>query len=70
MGISQLVFALVSATHQTAPGGVQLGALLLDVVYRFGVGLDQTLRRFPQRVYLDNVGEATSNQSSQSRLDY
>ena len=69
MGISQLVFALVSATHKAAPGGVQLGALLLDVIYRFGVGLDQTLRRFPQGVYLDNGGEAASYQSSQSRLD-
>ena len=52
VGVAQLVLPLVGATHQAAPGRIQLRALLLDVVHRLGVGLDQTLRRLPQRVYL------------------
>ena len=52
MGVAQLVLPLVGAAHQAAPRRVQLRALLLDVVHRLGVGLDQTLRRLPQRVHL------------------
>lgn len=52
MGVAQLVFALVGPSYQAAPGGVQLGALLLDVVHCLWVGLDQTLRCLPKRVHL------------------
>lgn len=52
MGVAQLVLALVSSTHQAAPGRVELGALLLDVVHSLRVGLDQTLCRLAQGVHL------------------
>lgn len=52
MGVAQLVLALVSTTHQTAPGCVQLSALLLDVIHSLGMRLDQTLCGLTQRVHL------------------
>lgn len=52
MGVAKLVFALVSTTHQAAPGSVQLSAFLLDVIHCLRVGLDQTLRCLPKRVHL------------------
>ena len=64
MGVSQLVLALVSSSHQAAPGGVQLGALLLDVIHGLGVGLDQTLCRLAQRVHLrDEFKESKSQRN-------
>lgn len=50
--VAKLVFALVGTSHQAAPGSVQLSAFLLDVVHRFRVGLDQTLRCLPKGVHL------------------
>ena len=57
VGVGQLVLALVGPAHQAAPGGVQLAALVLDVLQRLRVGLDQALGRLPQRVDL-GTGEA------------
>lgn len=52
VGVAKLVFALVSTTHQAAPGGVQLSALFLDIIHSLRVGLDQTLCRLSERVHL------------------
>lgn len=52
VGVAQLVLALVCSAHQAAPGRVELGALLLDVVHSLGVGLDQPLCRLAQGVHL------------------
>jgi len=60
VGAAQLVLALVGPAHQAAPRRVQLRALLLDVIHGLRVGLDQTLRRLPQRVHL---GRTTSRAS-------
>lgn len=52
VGVAKFVFALVSTSHQAAPGSVQLSAFLLDVIYCLRVGLDQTLCCLPKRVHL------------------
>lgn len=52
MGVAQLVFALISTSHQAAPGRVQLSAFLLDVVHCLWVGLNQTFRCLAKRVHL------------------
>lgn len=52
VGIAQLGLALVGALAQAAPCLVQLGALLLQVLCRLGVGLDQALGRFPKGIHL------------------
>lgn len=52
MGVAQFFFALVCATHQAAPGCVQLGALLLDVIYSLRMRLNQTLCSLTKRIHL------------------
>lgn len=54
VGVAKLVFALISTSYQTAPGSVQLSALLLDVIHCLWMGLDQTLCCLTKRIYLDS----------------
>lgn len=56
MRVDQLVLPLVRPAHQTAPGSVQLTALVLDVLHSLWVGLDQTLGCLPERVDLSREG--------------
>ena len=52
VGMAQLGLALVGALAQAAPRLVQLGALLLQVRCRLGVGLDQALGCFAKGIHL------------------
>lgn len=64
VGIAQLGLALVGALAQAAPCLVQLGALLLQVLCRLGVGLDQALGRFPKGIHLGK--KAVSSREGES----
>lgn len=52
MGVAKLVFALIGTAHQTAPSGVQLSALLLDIIHCLWVWLDQAFCCLTKRVHL------------------
>lgn len=57
--VAQFFFALVSTTHQAAPGCVQLSALLLDVIHSLWMRLNQTLSSLTQWVHLPQGEEDT-----------
>lgn len=62
MRVAKLVFALVSTSHQAAPGSVQLSAFLLNVIHCLRVGLDQTFCCLPKRVDLSRgAGKKITN---------
>lgn len=52
MRVAELFLALVGSSYQAAPGRVQLGAFLLNVILCLGVRLDEALRRVPERIHL------------------
>lgn len=67
MRVRKLVFALISPTHQAAPGSVQLSTLLLNIIHSLRVGLNQTLSHLPQRVDLGRDEETSKTLKSQRK---